>query len=103
MVWELAVLEIDPNRDAEFEHALHQAVPLFQRAHGCRGMQVQRSIEQPHRYRLIVDWDTLEDHVDGFRSSEDFARWRELVGPFFTRPPEVEHTSRLDLGFTSGT
>ena len=30
----------------------------------------------------------------GFRSSEDFALWRELVGPFFTRAPEVEHTQR---------
>jgi heme-degrading monooxygenase HmoA len=64
-------------------------------------MQVQRSLEQPHRYRLIVDWDTVEDHLVGFRSSEDFARWRGLVGPFFTSSPEVEHTTRLDLGFPS--
>ena len=99
MVWEIATLEIDPERSADFEDALRQAVPLFARAQGCQGMHVQRSIEQPHRYRLIVDWDTVDDHVDGFRSSEDFTRWRELVGPFFTRPPDVEHTHRLDLGF----
>lgn len=55
MIWEIAQLEIDPERSNDFEAALQQAVPLFQNANGCHGMQVQRSHEYPHRYRLIVE------------------------------------------------
>jgi hypothetical protein len=26
-----------------------------------------------------------------FRGSDDFADWRAIVGPFFAKPPLVEH------------
>ncbi|MFI2228669.1 antibiotic biosynthesis monooxygenase family protein [Nocardia testacea] len=99
MVWEIAQLEILPAHNEQFEAALAEAVPLFRRAHGCRGMQVQHSVEFPQRYRLIVEWETVEDHMVRFRESEDFARWRALVGAHFAEPPLVEHTRALDLGF----
>jgi hypothetical protein len=35
MVTEIAVLEIDPHRDAEFEQALREAVPLFNEPPGA--------------------------------------------------------------------
>ena len=61
-------------------------------------MQVQHSVEFPQRYRLIVDWDTIEHHTVGFRESEDFQRWRALVGEHFAAAPAVEHSwhSRWD-------
>ena len=43
-------------------------------------MELQRSIELPHRYRLFVKWDSVENHTDDFRGSTDFAEWRKLVG-----------------------
>ncbi|MCS0504535.1 antibiotic biosynthesis monooxygenase family protein [Ancylobacter mangrovi] len=92
MILEIALLEITPGKEAEFEQAFVKAGPLFQRAKGCRGMEIQRSIEHPSRYRLFVSWETLEDHMVGFRESEDFQGWRALVSPYFVKPPEVEHT-----------
>jgi quinol monooxygenase YgiN len=99
MIWEIAELKIIESATQEFEAALVHAVPLFRRARGCHGMQVRRSIEQPGRYRLIVEWDSVEDHMIHFRQSADFQKWRELVGRFFAAAPEVEHAERLDLGF----
>ena len=101
MVWEIAQIEILDGHNAAFEAALVEAVPLFERAHGCRGMQVRRSDEHPQRYRLIVQRETVEDHTVRFRRSEDFARWRVLVAEHFAEPPAVEHTHALDLGFTT--
>ena len=49
-----------------------KAAPLFQRAKGCRGMELQRSVERPNRYRLFVQWETLENHTVDFRGSADF-------------------------------
>lgn len=99
MVWEIAEIDVKPGEEAAFEAAAAQAVPLFQRSHGCRGMQIQRSIEIPSRYRLVVEWDHIDDHLVGFRNAPEFQEWRRLVGPHFAEPPRVEHTEKLDLGF----
>lgn len=99
MVWEIARITVRDGHNEAFEAALVDAVPLFARAHGCRGMQVRHSVEHPQRYHLIVDWETLEDHTELFRGSEDFTRWRALVGDHFAEPPVVEHAAALDVGF----
>jgi heme-degrading monooxygenase HmoA len=93
MVTEIAVLTIKPELHAQFERAVASAAPLFQNAQGCRSMRLEREIESPTRYRLVVEWETLEDHTQGFRSSEAFTQWRALAGPYFVVPPEVVHTA----------
>ncbi|EPX82785.1 putative enzyme [Rubellimicrobium thermophilum DSM 16684] len=66
-----------------FEAAVREARPLFQASPGCLGLSLHRVIEDPARYRLLVRWERLEDHTEGFRGSEAFGRWRALVSPFF--------------------
>jgi heme-degrading monooxygenase HmoA len=95
MITEIAQIEIKPGLEAEFETAVKKAGPLFLRAKGCRGMELQRSIEKPSRYRLVVSWETLENHTVDFRGSADFQEWRQLVGHCFASPPEVEHVSQV--------
>lgn len=92
MILEHADIRIDPTRAAEFEAAITQgASTVIAQAKGFRGYKVNRSIESPGRYILLIYWDTLEDHTVGFRQSELFAQWRAIVGPFFVQPPVVEH------------
>ena len=85
--------------EAAFEDGVTKAAPIFQRARGCKGMELQRSVEQPARYRLFVRWQALENHTVDFRGSADFQEWRKLVGHCFERPPEVEHTVQTFSGF----
>ncbi len=99
MVLELAQIDIKPGLEAEFEAGVKQAAPLFKRARGCKGMELHRSVEKPQRYRLLVKWDTVENHTVEFRGSEDFQQWRKLVGHCFASPPEVEHIRRAVTGF----
>ena len=99
MITEIAQIEIKPGIEAEFEAGVQQAVPIFQRAKGCRGMKLERSIEKPQRYRLFIGWDTLENHTVDFRGSADFQEWRKLVGHCFASPPEVEHVQAVGHGF----
>ena len=91
MVTEIALITIDPAQAAAFEAAVQKAAPLFQSAKGCRGMGLERTVENPAQYRLVVRWETLEDHTLGFRGSPAFAQWRSLAGPYFAAPPEVCH------------
>lgn len=74
-----------------FEGAYAEAVTHLVTSPGCRGAALRRGVEDPERYLLLVEWETLEDHTVGFRGSEAFAAWRELVGPCFAEPPEVAH------------
>lgn len=99
MVLESAEILIKPGMEAEFEAAVRQAAPLFQRARGCAGMQLQRGIENPRAYRLLVRWETVEDHTVHFRGSEDFQEWRRLVGNCFDGPPDVTHLDTVFEGF----
>jgi quinol monooxygenase YgiN len=99
MFLEIARIDVKPGSEAAFEASVEQAVPLFQRAKGCSSMRLHRSVEVPTRYRLMVQWETVENHTVDFRGSADFQEWRRLVGGYFAQPPAVEHTQALKLGF----
>ena len=95
MVTEIAHISIDPARAVDFEAAVALAAPLFKAAAGCQGMSLERTIEDPARYRLVVRWATVEDHTVTFRGSQAFLDWRALAGPYFTAPPVVEHVQSV--------
>jgi quinol monooxygenase YgiN len=99
MITEIAQIDVKPGLEADFEAGVKNAAPIFQRAKGCHGMELQRSIENPNRYRLFVTWETVEAHTIGFRNSPDFQEWRKLVGHCFAAPPDVEHVQQVVRGF----
>jgi len=98
MIFEMAQIEIKPGMESAFENGVAQAVALFQRAPGCRGVQLLKSIEQPSRYTLMVTWESVDAHTH-FRESQDFPEWRRLVGGFFASPPQVGHVQVALIGF----
>jgi len=95
MILEIAQIDVKPDMEAEFEAGVRKAAPLFKRAKGCHSLKLQRGIEKPARYRLVVRWETLENHTVDFRGSADFQEWRKLVGHCFAAPPEVEHVEEV--------
>jgi len=95
MITEIAQIDVKPGTEADFETAVGKARAVFARSKGFHAMELHRSIEKPQRYRLMVKWETLENHTVDFRGSADFAEWRGLVGGFFASPPEVEHTETV--------
>ncbi len=99
MIMEIAQIDVKLGLDAQFEDGVRKAAPIFKRAKGCKGMTLQRSHEKPQRYRLFVQWETLENHTVDFRSSADFQEWRKLVGDCFASPPEVEHVREVVKAF----
>ena len=99
MIYEIAEIDITAGQEAQFEAAVAQAAAEFQSAKGCRSMKLHRSIEFTSRYRLVVGWDTVEDHMITFRESEGFQVWRKLASPFFRGAPRVEHVTTVFEGF----
>lgn len=95
MIFEVATIDVKRGSEEAFESGVAEALPLFRRAKGCHSVRLERSLETPSRYLLVVGWDTLEDHVERFRNSADFQAWRSLVGHTFAAPPLVEHMVKV--------
>lgn len=96
MILELADIQIIPGKQAEFDVAIvHGVKDVISTAKGFRGYKINKGIESPERYVLMIFWDTLENHTVDFRESEAFKQWRAIVGPFFASPPQVEHFELL--------
>jgi heme-degrading monooxygenase HmoA len=95
MIIEIAHIDITPGSEALFEAAVEESAPLFEAAKGCHGVRLQRGVERRSHYVLVVEWETMEDHMVIFRGSPTFARWRELVGPYFAAPPQMEHVQTV--------
>ena len=72
MILEIAQIDVKPGMEAEFESGREKAGPLFKRAKGCKAMTLQKSHENPSRYRLFVQWETLENHTKDFREVRRF-------------------------------
>jgi heme-degrading monooxygenase HmoA len=91
MILELAILDVRPGETAEFETAFAEAKTIISAMPGFDHLQLQRCIENRDRYVLLVGWDRLEDHTEGFRGSPEYQQWRALLHRFYDPFPTVEH------------
>ncbi|MBC2667607.1 putative quinol monooxygenase [Novosphingobium piscinae] len=95
MIHEIAALTIDPAQAGAFEAAVAAARPHFEGDPGCLSFRLERVIEHPGEYRLVVGWTSVAAHMEDFRQSPAFQQWRALAGPFFTAPPSVIHVETV--------
>jgi len=92
MILEHADITIAPGRNADFEEAIQRGIAtVISTARGFIDARVHQGVESPERYLLTIHWQTLENHTVDFREGPLFAQWRDIVGPFFAKPPVVEH------------
>lgn len=91
MILEHAVLNVKPGQADAFEAAMQEALPLISASSGFLGLEVLPCLESPNRYLLLVRWESVEAHDPGFRGSDRYPRWRELLHRFYDPFPTVEH------------
>jgi heme-degrading monooxygenase HmoA len=91
VIREHALLPVRPGHEDAFEAAFAEARPLIEATPGFRGLTLSRSVESPSTYLLLVEWDSVEAHEVGFRESDRYGRWRELLHHFYDPFPVVEH------------
>ena len=91
MILEVAILNLKPGTAAEFEKAFGEAQVIIRSMKGYLQHELQKCIESPDRYILLVHWETLEDHTIGFRGSDRYQEWREKLHHFYDPFPVVEH------------
>jgi heme-degrading monooxygenase HmoA len=91
MVLEVAILNVRAGESEAFEAAFDEAQHIIASRPGYGRHELRRCLEASDRYLLLVWWDTLESHTQGFRKSPEYERWRALLHHFYDPFPTVEH------------
>lgn len=95
MILEAAILDVVPEKTQAFEASFLLAQEIISSRKGYLGHQLQKCMETPNRYLLLVEWESLEDHTIGFRQSEEYQQWKQLLHHYYDPFPQVEHYERI--------
>lgn len=91
MILEHAVLDVRDGSSVEFEAAFTEAQSIIASAPGFLSLRLERCIEQPDRFVLLVEWASVAAHEEGFRKSAAYEDWRRLLHHFYPERPTVQH------------
>jgi heme-degrading monooxygenase HmoA len=91
VITEHALLEVVPGQEPEFVEAMEQATAIIAASPGFISLRVERCVERPSGFLLLVEWETVAAHTEGFRNSEAYQEWRALLHHFYDPAPVVEH------------
>lgn len=91
MILEVAILDVISGQEKAYEAAFAKASKIIAAMQGYRSHELKKCLEKENRYLLLVEWDTLEDHTEGFRKSDEYQEWKKLLHHFYDPFPIVEH------------
>ena len=91
MIIEHALLQVRDREQAAFEAAMTKAKPLISASPGFLGLEVRPALEAPGLYLLLVWWECVADHRDGFRNSDRYQQWKALLHGFYDSMPTVDY------------
>lgn len=91
MILEVAILNVKAGLSADFEKAFTEAQKIIASMEGYRSHQLKKCLEESDKYILMVNWETLEAHTEGFRGSAKYQDWKKLLHHFYEPFPIVEH------------
>jgi len=95
MVLEVAILNVRGGEGAAFEAVFARAQTIIAASPGYQRHELRRCVEAVDRYLLLVWWDRLESHTEGFRGSAAYQEWKALLHGFYQPFPDVEHYTPL--------
>ena len=91
MILEIVTTYIKPGQEAAFEEAFKEASKLIASSDGYISHELRRCLETKGKYVNMVRWQTVEDHMIGFRESERFQQFRAIVSPYYESPSQMNH------------
>ena len=91
MILESAPLQVRPGQSDAFEAAFRGAQAIIASMPGYRSHELQRCLEREGHYLLLVRWDSVAAHEEGFRKSPQYQQWKKLLHHFYDPFPTVNH------------
>jgi heme-degrading monooxygenase HmoA len=91
MLVEYTRYQLAPERQVALEEAYGKAQSALQASPHCLAYELTRCVEEPSCYILRIEWDSLEGHLQGFRTSAEFQPFLAAVRPFIPDIQEMRH------------
>ena len=91
MILEIVTIYIKAGQEAAFEEAFKEGSKLIASSDGYISHELRRCMETKGKYVNMVRWQSVEDHMVGFRESERFQRFRAIVSPYYESPSQMNH------------
>jgi heme-degrading monooxygenase HmoA len=98
MILEAAFLQVRAGESRAFEAAFGEAQRIISSMPGYRSHELQRCLEREGQYLLLVRWDSVAAHEEGFRKSPQYQQWRQLLHHFYDPFPSVFHYEQIAAG-----
>ena len=91
MFVERAEIPVKEGLEAEFAAAMEsRGTAILAAAPGCAKVTVGRGVENPGKFILLLEWDSVESHI-ALTKTPAFDEFKALVGPFFAGAANMEH------------
>ena len=91
MILEVAILNVIAGKEGSFEKDFKIAEQYISTIKGYIKHSLKKCLEEENKYILLVEWETLEAHTIGFRTSEQYLEWKKLLHHYYNPFPVVEH------------
>lgn len=95
MILESVHLQVKDGQAEAFEAAFNEASAIIRTVDGYINHTLHRCLEEDHLYLLLVEWETLEAHTQGFRGSAQYQQWKTLLHQFYEPFPQVYHFNKV--------
>ena len=91
MIVEYLRYTIDQERQATFiSDYQHAAVPLQASAY-CEQYEFCQCVEDPSQFLIRIQWTSAEDHLQGFRGSDEFKAFFTHIKSYIDDIDEMRH------------
>lgn len=97
MVLEVIRYLITGGQETQFETDYGKAAEFLDASPQCLKYTLARSKKEPNRYAMLIEWDSADGHLQGFRRSADFGKFYALVKPYFNMIEEMEHYEKTNV------
>lgn len=97
MILQSALLSVRPESASEFESSFRKAQHMLTGARGYISHELNKCVEKNGQYLLLVQWQSVGDHVAAFVRSQGYAEWEKALSPFYAEEPQSDHYVRIRL------
>ncbi|MHB8417436.1 MAG: putative quinol monooxygenase [Myxococcales bacterium] len=98
MVVEYIRYDVPSAQRDQFIAAYKSAAKELEASDHCLLYEITEGAEEPNNFTVRIEWDSLEGHEQGFRTSSQFAPFFAKVKPFFGQIREMKHYQVLQQG-----
>jgi hemoglobin len=97
MIVEYVHYHLTKSEPEAFEAAYARAARALEASPQCLRYELSRCHEEPRRYVLRIEWESLEAHEVGFRRGPTFAGFLAEVRSFITEIEHMKHYHRTEV------